>query len=293
MDNRSEVRDFLTSRRGKVTAEQVGLPDYGPRRVPGLRRSEVAQLAGVSLEYYTQLERGNLRGASESILEAVSRALRLDDAERTHLFDLARTASTGAAVRRRPATQRVRPALQAILDSQLSPAWIGNSIRDVVATNTLGRAVLSPLYEDPTRPVNTARFRFLSPRAADYYLDWDHTGHDTVAGLRIAAGKTPYDKALTDLIGELCTRSDEFRTRWASHDVHLHRTGVKRVHHPDVGDLELAYESLELPSDPGLVLLIFTSEVGSPTRHALDLLASLAVTPDMVEPVELPGKYER
>lgn len=283
MNNRSEVRDFLASRRAKVTPEQVGLATDGrARRVPGLRRNEVAELAGVSVEYYTQLERGNIRGASESVLDALARALRLDEAERSHLFDLARAANTSAAVRQRPAGQRVRPAIQAILDAQLSPAWVSNTIGDVVATNVLGRAYLSPLFDDPARPVNTARFRFLNPRAVDYYLDWEQTAADTVASLRIRAGKNPHDQALINLIGELCTRSAEFSTRWAEHDVRHHRTGRKRVHHPVVGELTLSYEALELPSDDGLVLYIFTAASDSPDAHALSLLASWATTPDTV-----------
>ena len=281
MNNRSEVRDFLASRRAKVTPEQVGLATDGrSRRVPGLRRNEVAELAGVSVEYYTQIERGNIRGASESVLDALARALHLNEAERSYLFDLARAANTTTAVRQRPAGQRVRPALQAILDAQLSPAWVSNTLGDVVATNILGRAYLSPLFDDPARPVNTARFRFLNPRAVDYYLDWEQTGADTVASLRIRAGKNPYDKALTNLIGELCTRSAEFSARWAEHDVRHHRTGRKRVHHPVVGELTLSYEALELPSDDGLVLYIFTAAPDSSDKHALSLLASWATTPD-------------
>ncbi len=280
MDKRSEVRDFLVSRRAKVTPEQAGLPPSGgSRRVEGLRRSEVAQLAGVSVEYYTQLERGNLGGASESVLEAVARALHLDEAERTYLFDLARAAGgSGAVVRRRPAAQRVRPGIQQILDSQLSPAWVGNNRGDIVATNSLGRALHAPLYDDPARPVNVARFRFLNPRAAEYFRDWDKTGREIVAAMRIAAGQNPYDKALTDLIGELIARSEEFQTRWAAHDVRLHRTGIKRLHHPVVGDLDLSYEGLELASDSGLVLFVFTAEPGSRSQQALDLLASWAAT---------------
>jgi len=279
MDNRSEVRDFLVTRRGKVTPEQAGLATSGTRRVAGLRRGEVAQLAGVSVEYYTQLERGNIRGASESVLDAVARALQLDEAERAHLFDLARTAThSSTTLRRRPAAQRIRPIIQQILDSQLSPAWVGNSRSDIVAANRLGRALNSPLFDSPAGPANHARFRFLDPRAADYYRDWDATGRDTVAALRTAAGANPYDKALSDLIGELATRSEEFRTRWATHDVRLHRTGIKRLRHPVAGNLDLSYEALELPSDPGLALLIFTAEPGSPSQHALDLLASWAAT---------------
>jgi transcriptional regulator with XRE-family HTH domain len=279
MDNRREVRDFLVSRRGKVTPEQVGLAATGgTRRVTGLRRSEVAQLAGVSVEYYTQLERGSVRGASESVLDAVARALLLDEAERAHLFGLARAANADTRVRRRPAVQRVRPVLQQILDSQLSPAWVSNGRSDIAATNRLGRALNSPLFDDPARPVNIARFRFLSSRAADYYRDWDDVALDIVAVLRAEAGKNPYDRALSDLIGELSTRSEEFRTRWAAHDVRHHRTGIKRLHHPVVGDLDLSYEGLELPADAGLRLFIFTAEPGSSSQQALDLLASWATT---------------
>jgi transcriptional regulator with XRE-family HTH domain len=294
MDNRSEVREFLVSRRGKVTPEQVGLSTHGgSRRVPGLRRSEVAELAGVSVEYYTQLERGTVRGASESVLDAVARALLLDEAERAHLFDLARAANAGAAVRRRPAARQVRPGVQQILDGQLSPAWVSNGRGDIVATNRLGRALMSPLFDDPTRPVNHARFRFLNSRAVDFYLDWDSTARDIVAVLRAEAGRNPYDKALTDLIGELSTRSEEFRTRWAAHDVRLHRTGAKRLHHPVVGDLALSYEGLELPSDPGLMLFIYTAEPGSASQHALDLLASWAATLAQQEQQEHDGQAQR
>lgn len=230
------------------------------------------------MEYYTKLERGSVRGASESVLEAVARALLLDEAERAHLFDLARAANAGTAVRRRPAARRVRPGVQHILDCQLSPAWVSNGRGDIVATNRPGRALMSPLFDDPARPVNHARFRFLNPRAVDFYLDWDSTARDIVAVLRASAGRNPYDKALTDLIGELSTRSEEFRTRWAAHDVRLHRTGTKRLHHPVVGDLTLSYEGLELPSDPGLALFIYAAEPGSASQHALDLLASWAAT---------------
>ncbi|MEV6654153.1 helix-turn-helix transcriptional regulator [Streptomyces sp. NPDC051219] len=279
MDNRSEVREFLVSRRGKVTPDQVGLAAHGgTRRVPGLRRSEVAELAGVSVEYYTQLERGSLRGASESVLDAVARALRLNEDERAHLFDLARAANAGAAVRRRPAARRVRPAIQQILDGQLSPAWVGNGRSDIVAVNRLARALYSPLFDDPVRPVNHARFRFLNPRAGDFYRDWDLAARDIVAVLRAEAGKNPYDQELTGLIGELCTRSEEFGRLWAAHDVRHHRSGIKRLHHPVVGDLDLSYEGLELPSDPGLVLFVYTAEPASSSQQALDLLASWAAT---------------
>jgi transcriptional regulator with XRE-family HTH domain len=285
MNNRSEVREFLTSRRARVTPEQAGLPTHGGgRRVKGLRRSEVAQLAGVSVEYYTQLERGDVRGASESVLHAVADALQLDEAERAHLFDLARAANESPSARRRPAAARVRPGIQQVLDSQLSPAFVANGRGDMLATNRLARALFSPLFEDPARPVNIPRFRFLNPRAAEFFLDWESTATESVAAIRSEAGKNPYDKALTDLVGELSTRSAEFRTLWAGHDVRLHRTGVKRLHHPIVGDLELSYEVLELPSDPGLRLAIYAAEPGSPSHQALNLLASWTATADQEQP---------
>jgi hypothetical protein len=245
------------------------------------------------VEYYTQLERGNLRGASESVLDAVARGLLLDEAERAHLFDLAHAANAGQAVRRRPAPRRVPAGIQQILDGQLSPSWVGNGRGDVLATNALGQALNSPLYEDPVRPVNFARFRFLNPRAVDFFRDWDGTANDIVATLRTEAAKNPYDKALTDLIGELSTRSEEFRTRWAAHDVRLHRTGVKRLHHPVVGDLDLTYQGLELPSEPGLMLFIYTPEPGSRSQEALDLLASWATTTEVPASDAQQGDLER
>lgn len=278
--NKAEVRDFLISRRARLTPETVGLSDFGgSRRVPGLRRSEVVQLAGMSLEYYTQLERGGIGGASEGVLDAVARALRLDEAERAHLLDLARVAAAGRTPRTRPQTSHVRAGIQRIIDAQLSPAWVVNGRGDLLATNVLGRALNAPLFEDPARPVNLARFRFLDRRAPEFYLDWEQTGADAVAALRSEAGRNPFDKALTDLVGELSTRSEEFRARGAAHDVRMHRSGVKRIHHPVVGDLELSYEGLVLPADPGLVLFVYTAEPGSPSQEALHLLASWAAAP--------------
>lgn len=276
MDNRSDVREFLVSRRARLTPEQAGLPRYGGRRrVEGLRRTEVAQLAGVSLEYYTQIERGSLRGVSDSVLHAVAVALQLDAAERTHLFDLARVAGDGTPARRRAApVKQVQAGLQAVLDAQLLPAWVTDQRGDILATNRLGRALNAPMYADEARPVNAARFRFLSPRATEFYRDWDRTGREVVAVLRAAAGRDPYDKALIDLVGELSTRSEEFRTLWATHDVRLHRTGTKRLHHPDVGDLDLSYEGLLLAADPGLAMFVFYAEPGSRSHEALRLLAS-------------------
>jgi len=295
MDNRTEVREFLASRRARLTPQQAGLPTYGgSRRVTGLRREEVALLAGVSVDYYTKLERGNLTGASESVLDALSRALQLDEAERAHLFDLARTANaTPATRRRRAAPQRLRPGVQRVLDAMTgAPAWVRNGRSDVLATNRLGRALYAPVFDDPVRPANTARFAFLNGGGPEFYRDWDRTASDLVAVLRAEAGKNPYDRSLTDLIGELSTRSEEFRTRWAAHDVHFHRSGFKRLHHPVVGDLDLTYEAMELPADPGLTLLVYTAEPGSPTQDALNLLASWAATLDQEQPEPAPASED-
>jgi transcriptional regulator with XRE-family HTH domain len=290
MDGRDEVREFLATRRARLTPQQAGLPVFGGnRRVAGLRREEVALLAGMSIDYYTRLERGNLKGVSEGVLDALARALQFDEAERAHLFDLARIANTpasnaAAAVTRRSAPQRVRPGVQRVLDAMTgAPAWVRNGRSDVLATNRLGRALYAPVLEDGRRPANTARFLFLDPRSSDFYLDWQGTARDMVGMLRAEAGRSPYDRGLTDLIGELSTRSDVFRTLWAAHTVRFHRTGGKRLHHPVVGDLDLTYEAMELPADPGLTVLVYTAEPASPTRDALDLLASWAATQDQDE----------
>ncbi|MEU5655106.1 helix-turn-helix transcriptional regulator [Streptomyces sp. NPDC047737] len=273
---REEIKQFLTSRRAKITPEQAGLPTHGgKRRVVGLRRAEVATLAGVSVEYYTRLERGNAGGVSESVLEALARALRLDDAERTHLFHLARTAGTARPTRRRAAPQRVRPAVQQLLDSMAeTPAFVRNGRLDILSANRLGYALYSEVYVDPVRPANHARFIFLDPRSADFYLDWNSVAEDTVALLRAEAGRDPYDRGLTDLIGELSTRSEDFRVRWAAHDVRFHPNGIKRFHHPLVGDLLLHFEALELSGDTGQTIITHTAERNSPSDEALRVLAS-------------------
>jgi transcriptional regulator with XRE-family HTH domain len=280
MDNRQEIRDFLATRRARITPEQAGLPAYGGhRRVPGLRREEAAMLAGVSVDYYTRLERGGLHGASESVLESLARALRLDDAERAHLFDLARAPGTTPGRRRRPAPRRIRPAIQQMLDAITGvPALVRNGRLDYLAANRLGRALYAPLFESPAGPPSSARFVFLDPAAPDFYGDWDRSAGDIVAILRTQAARTPYDKGLSDLIGELSTRSETFRTRWAAHHVRLHQTGTKSFHHPVVGDLDLAWEAMDLSADPGLTLQIYSAQPNSPSADALQLLASWAAT---------------
>jgi transcriptional regulator with XRE-family HTH domain len=282
MDSANELSQFLTSRRAKVTPEQAGLPSYGRRQVPGLRREEVASLAGVSAEYYKRLERGNAAGASDSVLDAIADALRLDEAERTHLFDLARAASPSPARRRRSTAQKtVRPAVQQILDTIGSPAAVYNARGDYLAANSLGRALYAPLFESPEQPPNSARFTFLDPAAQEFFIDWEKVAKDSVANLRSQAGRNPYDRELTDLVGELCTRSEPFRKWWAAHNVRYHQTGTKRLRHPLVGELDLFYEVMELSADSGLRLAIFIAQPGSRSSEALDLLASWTATSDL------------
>lgn len=273
------MRDFLVSRRARISPEQAGLPLYGTnRRVEGLRREEVALLAGVSTDYYTKLERGSLAGVSDSVLEAVASALQLDESERAHLFDLACTAGAGsrAPQRRAPKSHGVRPSVQRIIDAIDAPAYLRNDRLDVFASNRIGRALLSDIYTDANDRPNLARYMFLDPRSRDFYVDWAKVAKDVVASLRIEAGRNPYDRGLTDLVGELATRSDEFRAWWASHNVKIHRSATKRMHHPVAGDLELTGETLVLPGEGGLCIVTYTAEPATPSAQGLQFLASWA-----------------
>lgn len=283
MDNRAEVREFLMSRRAKISPETAGLPAGGNRRVPGLRRSEVATLAGVSVEYYSRLERGTIAGASSSVLESLARALQLDDTERAHLLDLARAAdgipASGRTRRRSAKATASRHSLTWALDAITDAvAFVRDSHQDLLATNTLGCAFYSPVIGDGGRTPNLARFQFLDPASRDFYPDWDLFAEMCVAIMRAEAGRDPHNKALQDLVGELSTRSDTFRTLWAAHNVRTHGTGTKRFHHPVVGELTLAYEELAVTADPGAVLYIYTAEPGSPSAERLHLLASYAAS---------------
>ena len=283
MDNRAEVREFLMSRRAKISPETAGLPAGGNRRVPGLRRNEVATLAGVSVEYYSRLERGTIAGASSSVLESLARALQLDDTERAHLLDLARAAdgipASGRSRRRSSKNTATRNslhwALEAITDAV---AFVRDSHQDLLATNALGRAFYSPVIGDGGRTPNLARFQFLDPASHDFYPDWELFAEMCVAIMRAEAGRDPHDKALQDLVGELSTRSDTFRTLWAAHNVRTHGAGTKRFQHPVVGELTLAYEELAVTADPGTILMIYTAEPGSPSAERLQLLASYAAS---------------
>ena len=290
VDRKQEIREFLISRRAKISPERAGIPSYGElRRVPGLRREEVAQLAGVSTDYYTRLERGSLRGVSDAVLGAVASALQLDDAERAHLMDLVRAVTTPSLrVPRRPPQQRVRPGVLRLLDGMTGVvALVQNGRSDVLAANLLGRALYAEVFNSAAQPgpdapgrlPNQARYLFLDPHAGDLYPDWRGIAATTVAMLRLEAGRNPHDRALNELVGELTTRSGQFAALWAGHDVRIHTAGTKRFHHPVAGDLSLQYETLTLPGDEGQTLFTFTAEPGSASENALAFLASWAASP--------------
>lgn len=279
MDNKAEVREFLMTRRARVAPAEVGLPAGTNRRVPGLRRAEVAILADVSVEYYAKLERGQIAGASAAVLEALSRALLLDETERLHLLDLARAAdgipTSGRPRRRSTAALPTRPGLQRTLDAITGgPAFVRDRHQNLVATNALGAAFYSPVIGSGGRMPNLARFQFLDPIARDFYPDWELFAQMCVGIMRVEAGRDPHDRTLQDLVGELTTRSETFARLWSAHDVRTHGGGTKRFHHPVVGELTLAYEELAVTAEDGLALLIYTAEPGSPSAERLQMLAS-------------------
>lgn len=296
MDNRAEVREFLTTRRERIKPGQVGLPEGTSRRVKGLRRSEVATLAGVSVEYYTRLERGSIRGASPEVLAGIARALLLDDAERAHLFDLAQSASpVGRPPRRRnPRSWTPHESLQWVLDAvTVGPAFVRNGRMDLLAANPLARAFYRDVYDMPGQPPNLARFAFLDERAYEFYPDWEAFADVTVAILRTEAGRDPHNKDLHDLIGELGTRSEVFRSLWGAHNVRHHGTGFKTFRHPVVGEMTLAFEGLEMAAEPGLTLTIYTAEPGSASAERMRLLASWAASESPAEPDSSAGSLDR
>jgi MmyB-like transcription regulator ligand binding domain/Helix-turn-helix domain len=285
MDNRAQVREFLISRRERISPAQAGLPAYGGanRRVKGLRREEVALLAGVSIDCYVRMERGNLTGASDAVLDGLASALQLDEAERAHLFDLARAAQPARPRQRRAKSSGVTDGIQQILDAITdAPAWVRNARHDMLAANRLARALYAPVLADPRRPANNARFIYLDPAAREFFADWERAADDIAAMLRSEAGSNPHDKQLIELIGELSTSSEDFRTRRAAHNVRFHRTGHKRIRHPVVGVLDLDFEAMEFPAHPGLTLLAYTAAEGTPTADSLKLLASWAATAEKV-----------
>jgi transcriptional regulator with XRE-family HTH domain len=282
-DNRADIRAFLASRRAKLRPEQVGLPAGGRRRVPGLRREEVAVLAGVSPEWYARLEKGNISGVSEDVLKAVARALHLGEEECLYLFELARAARPA----RRPARRKeagVSDQVRWLLDSiTLSAAFVRTGCLDVVASNSLGRALHAPMFASDTTVrgrANFARFHFLDPAAREFYVDWEAGAAATAALLRTEAGRDPHDPALRALVGELSTLSPEFCTLWASYDIRFRHEGSKRLRHPVVGELELTYQSLTLPTLPRPLyeISVYTAEPGTTHEERIKLLTSWAAT---------------
>ena len=290
MDNKAEVAAFLRSRRDRVTPAAAGIPMMGERRVPGLRRGEVAALAGVSVEYYTRLERGNLAGASDSVLDALAVALRLDATERAHLYQLARS-SSGTSARRgpRPKPSPVRPGVRRMLEAiDTLPAFVTNHRFDILMTNPLGQALYSEVLTDPTCGANTARFAFLSPAARRFYLDWDVVAQTAVGALRVEVAKNPYDRELSNLIGELSTRSDAFRVMWGAHDVRVFRDGQKRFHHPVIGPIVLDHETMFLNADDQIAVAVYSAEPGTPAADALVMLSAWAAS-EHVANAGMPG----
>ncbi|MGO4147444.1 helix-turn-helix transcriptional regulator [Paenarthrobacter sp. YAF11_1] len=275
MDNTKDVRDFLMSRRARITPTQAGLPAYGgARRVSGLKREEVAMLTGVSTEYYARLERGNLRGVSESVLDSLARALQLDEAERAHLYDLAKAAGPTPASAARRARADVRPSIERVLAGMTgTPAYVRNARMDVVAANSLCFALYTDILSPEKLPLNLARFMFLDPRSKDFFVDWDTLADDFAAAMRTESGQNPRDRALNSLIGDLAAGSTEFSTRWARHNVRFHRSARKTMRNQLVGDIELTGDALELPGE-GLTLIAYSAEPGSHAQDQLDFLAS-------------------
>lgn len=276
---RAEINEFLSSRRARITPDQAGIPlDGTARRVPGLRREEVARLAGISVDYYVLLERGNLSGASEDILVALSQALQLDEAERIHLRNLARgNRHSPQPPGSRP--PRISPTVRGVLTAiTQTPAWVRNGHFDILATNFLGRALYDPIYRElPTRP-NTARHCYLGGSATEFWVDHDQFAEDFAARLRMEAAVTHVDPQLRELIEELLAGSASFRRHWKSADVALLRSGLKRFRHPAVGQLDLNYETMNLNSAPGLVLSVYLPRPGSDTAERLAHLGRWAMT---------------
>lgn len=285
MDTGTEASDFLRTRRARISPEAVGLTHSATgRRVKGLRREEVATLAGVSAEYYNRMERGKLAGVSESVLYAVARALQLDESEEQHLFDLARAANaehalTRPAPKRTPARFRASTRVQRILDGMTDlPAYARNGRTDIISMNQLGAALMPGLVPNGKEPANIARYLFLDPASQEFYGDWERVARDMVAAFRIEAGRTPFDRALTDLVGELTTRSDPFRTWWASHNVRLHTSATKTLHNPTVGEVEVTGEALTLASEPDVTIITYVTEPASVSEERMRVLASWAAS---------------
>ncbi|MFH8607893.1 helix-turn-helix transcriptional regulator [Streptomyces sp. NPDC018029] len=289
LDSRAELSEFLRTRRARLQPEDVGLPNFGRhRRVPGLRREELAQLAGVSVAYYTRLEQGNGRNVSGEVLDAIGRALRLTDAEQAHLTRLAKPKTLKKKKAARP--QPMRPALQQLLDSIHDvPAYVVGRRSDILGWNALAAALFGDWGELAPAERNWARICFLDPRSRELFVDWDKKASDIVGYLRMDAGCYPNDPELSSLVGELSVKSEEFRSLWATHDVREKGHGVKRMRHPLVGDLTLSFETLRLPDDCDQSLLMYHAEPDSASAQGLRLLASWGRDASSVGSARSPG----
>jgi transcriptional regulator with XRE-family HTH domain len=280
MDHNAELREFLRTRRARLSPQDAGVPVSGTaRRVPGLRREELARLAGVSTDYYTRLEQGRDLNVSETVLDAVARALRLDESERTYLFELARHRPRQAR-HRANRVQRVRPEVRRVLEALdgRSPAFVLGRHGDILASNRLARALITDFEALPHRERNMIRFMFLDESARELYREWEQYAADMVASLRFEAARNPDDRRLSELVGELTIKSPEFRTWWDDHAVREKTKGVKLYHHPVVGNMTLSYENINFPGDAGQSMCIYTVEPGSPSEAALQLLANWTTT---------------
>lgn len=277
MAERDDISEFLKTRRARITPAQAGIRELGrARRVPGLKREEVAMLAGVSTEYYARLERGDLRGVSDVVLNALARALRLDEAERAHLFDLAKTITTFPDSRtRRAGNPNIRPSIARLLESMATtPAYVRNARFDILLASEPCLALYAEVFSRETLPFNLARYAFLDPGAKDFFVDWDRIADDITSALRVEAGRSPGDSALSLLVGDLVTGSESFATRWARHNVRFHVTSTKRLRSSLVGDIELTGDALDLGD--GLTLIAYTAERATRAQEQLDFLNSWA-----------------
>ena len=283
MDNRREVSDFLKQLRSRITPDRAGLAVYGgERRVPGLRREEVAQLAGVSAAYYIKIERGDLRGVSESVLYAIIRALNLDDAEASHLLDLASTANRGRVISRSRPEAKISPSIQQLVDAmQDVPALVMNKLGTPVASNRLGRALFPDLFPEGEPALNHARYLFLDPRSKAFYLDWEKSARESASAMRLLAGQDPSDRLFNELVSQLKAGSTEFSEWWDDHTVRTHTSGIKRINHPVVGEMNIQFESLALTSVPGMRLVTYLAEPASSSADALNLLRSWSAEPSV------------
>ncbi|MER6219751.1 helix-turn-helix domain-containing protein [Streptomyces sp. 900105755] len=284
LDRRAELSEFLRTRRARLRPSDVGLPDFGRhRRVPGLRREELAQLAGVSVAYYTRLEQGNGRNVSAEVLDSIARALRLTDAEHAHLTHLAKGKQHKKKASARP--QQVRASLGQLLESMENvPAYIVGRRSEILAWNRMAAALFGDWAELPVAERNWARLTFLRPDYRELFAEWEQKAIDIVCQLRMDAGCYPDDPRLSALVGELSVKSEEFRRLWATHDVKEKSYGVKRMHHPLVGELSLNYESFRMPGDQDQALVTYHAELGSPSAEALRLLASWGTDATRVAP---------